>query len=171
MQDLPPCSSSLSDSPCNVASSALKSRLPLLSGAPTAVAGQQVQFHLVNASPGIAFRLTGPGGFAGFETTFDERRVTANPNVKDDVGKVALARGPVVYCIEGVDFPDADIFKIKLPAGADLDYSYEKKLLGGVGVLHGEAVCGFDKCGFKAVPYYSWANRAPGAMRVWLPEA
>jgi hypothetical protein len=110
-----------------------------------------------------------PGDVVVITFPMSVRRVTANLNVKDDVGKVALARGPVIYCIEGVDFPDVDIFKIKLPESSALECSYEKKLLGGVGVLHGEAICNFDKCGFKAIPYYSWANRAPGAMRVWIP--
>ena len=48
------------------------------------------------------------------------RRVLAHEKVEANKGKVALMRGPVVYCLEGVDNKDVDLFKLSLPRSADL---------------------------------------------------
>jgi uncharacterized protein len=105
-------------------------------------------------------------------------RVYADPHVKADVGKVALQRGPVVYCLEGVD-NDGKVRKLCLPKDATLSATFEKDLLRGVGVIRGDclAVSRDDdgkrtttKQKFQAVPYATWDNRGPGEMVVWLPE-
>src|SRR5207248_1030054 len=91
-------------------------------------------------------------------------RVYADPHVKADVGRVALQRGPVVYCLEGVD-NDGQVRNLVLPPDATLKASFDKDLLGGVEVVKGEAetVTGLDDDGkplvkptsFVAVPYYA----------------
>ena len=106
-------------------------------------------------------------------------RVYADPHVKADAGRVALQRGPVVYCLEGVD-NDGQVRNLVLPPDAKLTASFDKDLLGGVAVVKGEAqaVTSLDEDGkpvvkrtsFVAVPYYAWDNRKPGPMVVWLPE-
>jgi uncharacterized protein len=105
-------------------------------------------------------------------------RVYADPQVKADVGRVAIQRGPVVYCLEGVD-NDGQVRNLVLPRDSVLTASVEKDLLGGVAVVQGEALAvtrGKDealetrKMPFKAVPYSTWDNRKPGPMVVWLPE-
>jgi DUF1680 family protein len=106
-------------------------------------------------------------------------RVYADPHVKADVGRVALQRGPVVYCLEGVD-NDGKVRNLALPKEAKLSAAFDKELLGGVVVVKGEAlaVTGLDDDGkpkteaakFQAVPYSVWDNRKPGPMVVWLPE-
>jgi DUF1680 family protein len=106
-------------------------------------------------------------------------RVYADAHVKADVGRVALQRGPVVYCLEGVD-NDGKVRNLTLPKDAKLTASFDKDLLGGVVVVRGEAlaVTGADDDGkpktesvkFQAVPYSVWDNRKPGPMVVWLPE-
>ncbi len=116
-------------------------------------------------------RAWSPGDSVELSFPMKIRRVTADPKVKDDIGLVALARGPVVYCIESADFPEVDIFDVRLPESAPLEYSFRKELLGGVGVLTGVALAGTDKCDFTAIPYFSWANRDAGKMRVWLPAS
>jgi DUF1680 family protein len=102
-------------------------------------------------------------------------RVHADPRVKADVGRVALQRGPVVYCLEGVD-NGGQVRNLVLPPDARLDAHFEKDLLGGVEVVTGQAL-GAIRPGeavdtrpvdFKAIPYYAWDNRAPGQMIVWL---
>jgi DUF1680 family protein len=106
------------------------------------------------------------------------QRVYADPHVKADVGRVALMRGPVVYCLEGVD-NGGSVRNLVLPKEAKLEASFEKDLLTGVTVIRGEAlkvtaddddrqVIGREK--FQAVPYFAWDNRKPGEMAVWLPE-
>jgi DUF1680 family protein len=105
-------------------------------------------------------------------------RVYADPRVKADVGRVALQRGPVVYCLEGVD-NGGQVRNLALPPDAKLSSVFRKDLLGGVTVVTGEALAvtrGPDKklvtkpVKFQAVPYSVWDNREPGPMVVWLPE-
>ncbi len=102
-------------------------------------------------------------------------------------GKVALQRGPVVYCLEEADNPIVPLSRIALPRQAELATQWEPDLLGGVVTISGnaqaiemppapEALYTIDPlppatCRIKAVPYYAWDNRAPGQMLVWLREA
>jgi DUF1680 family protein len=105
-------------------------------------------------------------------------RVHADPHVKADVGRVALQRGPVVYCLEGAD-NGGHVRNLCLPPDAKLTATFEKDLLRGVVVVRGEALAverGKDgklttrPVPFRAVPYSTWDNRQPGEMVVWLPE-
>jgi hypothetical protein len=105
-------------------------------------------------------------------------RVHADPNVKADVGRVALQRGPIVYCLEGID-NNGTVRNLVLPPESKLTTSWEKDTLGGVVVICGQALSvSRDKeeklvskpVPFVAIPYYTWANRGPGQMVVWIPE-
>jgi DUF1680 family protein len=105
-------------------------------------------------------------------------RVYAHPNVKADVGRVALQRGPIVYCLEGVD-NGGQVRNLVLPRSAKMTATFEKDLLRGVEAVKGEALTislGEDGkrttelASFKAIPYFAWDNRKPGPMVVWLPE-
>src|SRR5262249_15693243 len=105
-------------------------------------------------------------------------RVYADPRVKADVGRVALQRGPVVYCLEGVD-NGGQVRNLTLPPEAKLSSAFRKDLLGGVTVVTGDALAAARGPGEKletkpvkceAVPYSVWDNREPGPMVVWLPE-
>jgi hypothetical protein len=105
-------------------------------------------------------------------------RVYADPHVKADVGKVALQRGPVVYCLEGVD-NDGKVRHLCLPKDAELTATFDKELLRGVVVVRGEGLfVSRDEDGklvtkkrkFQAVPYATWDNRGAGEMIVWLAE-
>jgi DUF1680 family protein len=104
-------------------------------------------------------------------------RVRTDPRVKADVGRVALQRGPVVYCLEGVD-NGGQVRNLCLPK-KELYSAFENDLLRGVVVVWGEALAvsrGKDEkrvtkpVKFRAVPYSTWDNRKPGPMVVWLPE-
>jgi hypothetical protein len=105
-------------------------------------------------------------------------RVAADPNVKADVGRVALQRGPVVYCLEGVD-NDGQVRNLCLPDDASLRATFARDLLGGVEVIRGEAMAVSRSednklvtkpVKFQAVPYSTWDNRKAGPMVVWLPK-
>jgi uncharacterized protein len=99
------------------------------------------------------------------------RRVYAHEKVEADRGKVALMRGPIVYCLEGVDHPDVDITTIALPPAAELTAEHRPNILGGVTVITGTAVTRSGQtCRLTAVPYYAWCNRAKGPMQVWIDE-
>jgi DUF1680 family protein len=104
-------------------------------------------------------------------------RVYADPRVKADVGRVAIRRGPVVYCLEGVD-NGGRVRNLCLPKAAKLTASFDKDLLGGVTVVRGEALAvsrpkdelETKPVAFRAVPYFAWDNRKAGPMIVWLAE-
>lgn len=99
-------------------------------------------------------------------------RVHANQKVAADRGKVALMRGPVVYCIEAADHPNINVLNLALPRDAGLKAHYRPDLLGGVTVLKGKALVeGKSPAALTAVPYHAWANREKGAMTVWIDEA
>jgi hypothetical protein len=99
-------------------------------------------------------------------------RVYAHENVEADRGKVALMRGPIIYCLEAVDHPDVDIFRLALLRKADLKAEHQPALLGGVTILRGKALAdGKHPTKLTAIPYYAWANREKGAMKVWINEA
>jgi len=98
------------------------------------------------------------------------RRVYAHEKVEADRGKVALMRGPVVYCLEGVDH-DFSVLNFVLPTDAEVRADYRKDLLGGVTVLQGRGLAdGKRPVAFTAVPYYAWQNRGVDEMTVWLNE-
>ena len=98
-------------------------------------------------------------------------RIHANRNVKDDQGKVALMRGPLIYCLEGVDQPDVDLTRLMLPANSELHATHRPDLLGGVTVIEGQALAdGETLSPLTAIPYYAWQNRGKSAMTVWIRE-
>jgi hypothetical protein len=106
------------------------------------------------------------------------RRVVANPAVKANAGRVAIQRGPVVYCVEAVDHSGA-ISDLFLPEGADLQAEHNPMLLGGVTVLRGQAQRvrrgddgqpRHERAPLTAIPYFAWAHREVGEMAVWLPR-
>jgi len=98
------------------------------------------------------------------------RRVHAHPNAKADVGRVALMRGPLVYCLEAVD-NGGSVLDLILPPNSKIIAEYRPDLLGGIVVLRGKALRSdgrpFD---FTAIPYYAWDNREHGEMLIWIRE-
>lgn len=107
------------------------------------------------------------------------RRVTANEKVKDDQGKVALQRGPLMYCAEWVD-NNGRAANIIIPSDVVFSAQFQPGLLNGVEVLHSEVpvitvdsttqTVSTSRKSFTAIPYYAWANRGKGEMMVWFPE-
>ena len=104
------------------------------------------------------------------------RRVVASELVAADGGMVALQRGPILFCAEGVD-NGGDVLDLVLPDIAKLQSVFRPDLLNGVQVVKGPAtVYVTTKDGkteaktieLQAVPYYAWANRGAGEMAVWL---
>lgn len=100
-----------------------------------------------------------------FDMTVKLRR--AHPKVKGHAGKVALTRGPLVYCLESVDNPDVDIFTEQLDPSS-LHDEFMADLLGGIVVIHGKTIEGKP---LKFIPYFLWANRGESQMTVWVNSA
>jgi DUF1680 family protein len=99
------------------------------------------------------------------------RRVVANPGVKDDAGKAAIQRGPVVYALEGVD-NDGHVLDTTVPVEAAFAPSTRADLLGGVTVLTTTlpATTTTPARTITAIPYFAWANRGRGEMVVWVKK-
>ncbi|NLM53734.1 MAG: glycoside hydrolase family 127 protein [Firmicutes bacterium] len=108
-------------------------------------------------------------------------RVWANPLVADNVGKVALQRGPIVYCFEEVD-NGANLAALCIPENAafvaERDPALQLPALVGPGLritapesgLYTTARPVHQAVTLKAVPYFAWSNRGRGEMRIWLNE-
>ncbi|MHB1036806.1 MAG: glycoside hydrolase family 127 protein [Pirellulales bacterium] len=94
------------------------------------------------------------------------RRMEAHPSVKTDGGRVALQRGPIVYCLEGVD-NSGGVRGAVLARDPKLVAEHRGDLLGGVTVVKGAAKNGTT---LVAVPYYAWDHRAAGEMAVWVEQ-
>jgi DUF1680 family protein len=105
------------------------------------------------------------------------RRVVSHKKVDVNKGRVALERGPIVYCAEGVD-NGGQVFNIVLPDDVKLESEYRKGMLGGVAVISGKALGLYVSAegksvesreqDFLAIPYYAWSHRGTGEMLVWL---
>jgi len=137
---------------------------------------------------GRAHPLTLRQGYARIERTWKAgdtveldlpmpvRRVISHAKVTSNKGKVALQRGPVVYCLEGVD-NDGKVLDLVIPDDAELTARPRGDLLGGVVTIAGQALTARRMLdgrivpdasrGFTAIPYYAWAHRGRGNMTVW----
>ncbi len=99
------------------------------------------------------------------------QRLYAHEKVQEDQGKVALMRGPLVYCLEAVDNPGVDISRVVLPRESNLRAEHRAGLLGGLTVLEGKGQDDQQNAiSLRAVPYYAWQNREKGAMTVWIQQ-
>jgi DUF1680 family protein len=107
------------------------------------------------------------------------RRIIAVDDVKENHNRVALQRGPLVYCFEHVD-NNGKAMNLVIPDNITFTAGFKPDLLNGVVVLQAEApVATVSDDGINissvsrkitAIPYYSWANRGEGQMQVWIPR-
>lgn len=107
------------------------------------------------------------------------RFVKANEKVEADTGRLAVQRGPLMYCAEWPDQPDGNVLNLILDREVPLTASFNADLLNGVAVIKGKArpvkrnLRGKLEIGprqdLMLIPYHVWANRGPGQMMVWLP--
>ena len=103
----------------------------------------------------------------------DVRRIVANDNAEDDRGKVALERGPIVFCLEGSDQTDGKVFNKYILNASKISATYDAHLLNGVITLSGDAKelqqdGSIKDVKFRAIPYSTWNNRGPQQMEIWI---
>jgi len=113
-------------------------------------------------------------------------RMVSCPSVAENAGRVALQRGPLVYCLEQCDHA-ALVRSIVLPDDASLTVRFDPAFGGGMMLIEGQGVAprsgrkheplyrpareqGYEKIDIRAVPYFAWDNRQPGPMTVWMPR-
>lgn len=154
-------------------------------GATIQVNGQPAQPQIVKGYA-MLNRTWQAGDTVTLELPMPVERIMSNPKVRQNVGCIAIQRGPIVYCLEEVD-NGSNLAQIVLPRDSELTATFEPDLLGGVVTVSGTAkrVAPAEWTGglyqtavptqaepftLKAVPYAFWANREPGEMRVWIRE-
>jgi hypothetical protein len=156
--------------------------------------GDLYRFHEKGSSPvvmlnGTALPLTMERGFAVISRRWSSgdvielqlpmvvHRIEANERVEADRGRIALQRGPIVYCVEWPDAKGGSVRNLLLPDDASLSATFRQDLLNGVEIISGNAISyafsedkGIKKepQEFSAIPYYAWAHRGTGEMSVWL---
>ncbi|MDR1919641.1 MAG: glycoside hydrolase family 127 protein [Tannerellaceae bacterium] len=110
----------------------------------------------------------------------ETRYVKAHPQVTADEGRMAIQRGPIVYCLEGTDQHDHHVFNKYISEGQTLSDSFDPAKLNGIVELSGIAkeVSGApggeqteEDVPIKAIPYSTWNNRGRAEMAVWIPAS
>jgi DUF1680 family protein len=135
-------------------------------------------------------RAWAPGDVVELDLPMAPRLVEPHPWIEGARGCVAIECGPLVYCLEQADHPGTALADLEIDAAAPLAAAWDGDRLEGVTVVRA-AGCQVDTAGWTdrlyrpvgsapppprraaaltAVPYYAWANRGPGAMRVWIPR-
>jgi DUF1680 family protein len=111
-------------------------------------------------------------------------RMKGHPLIRQTAGKVALQRGPFVYCLEEAD-NGAQLYHLSLPSASEPQTVFDANLLGGMQVILVEGTRydsadwedelyrqdtseAAEKTDLKFIPYFAWANREPGEMAVWI---
>ncbi len=143
----------------------IRLRIPAWShGATIAVNGEQLASPTIEKGYACLNRSWQSGDTILLNLPMDVQRIEAHPAVVADRGRVAVQRGPIVYCFEGVDNGDS-LQPVILARDPKFVAHPRPDLLGGVTVLEG-----VDHAGRKivAVPYYAWDHREPGRMDVWV---
>ena len=169
---------------------ALRLRIPAWAhGWTLRVNGEAVQ-PAVERGYALVERAWAAGDVVDLDLPMQPVLLEANPRVDSTLHSLAIQRGPVVYCLEAADQdPDINLLDVRVNPAAPLSSNWRPDLLGGVMVVEasGAAVDAspwadqlYRPFGavhetsrpttLRAVPYYAWANRGPGAMRVWIPR-
>jgi DUF1680 family protein len=118
----------------------------------------------------------------------DVKLVESHPFVAGNHDRVAITRGPLVYCVEQADHGTVDVWNLILPALPVWETEWRDDLLGGIVTLQTQAYervltdwsgqlyrtyrgrnALYRPAQLTAIPYYAWANREAGPMQVWLP--
>ncbi|HEV8512810.1 MAG TPA: beta-L-arabinofuranosidase domain-containing protein, partial [Cyclobacteriaceae bacterium] len=138
--------------------------------------GKAVDYTVVNGYA-VLSKIWKKGDVVQVNLPMEVRRVVASKNVKDDIGKVSLQRGPLMYCAEWPD-NNGKTSNIILPKNAQFATEFKSDLLHGATVIKSETpaivisgnVVSTINQNFTAIPYYAWAHRGRGEMEVWFPE-
>jgi len=159
-------------------------------GASLEVNSQPLDAALQPGSYVAVHRTWRPGDSLRLNLPMPVRQMQAHPYALENTARVALMRGPLLYCVEGVDHPQLDLRDLTLAPTTAFTPTFRGDLLGGVVVLQATAsqidlpadwhrrlyrtVSGAGEQPVRqpveitAIPYYAWANREPGPLQVWL---
>nr|WP_288974430.1 beta-L-arabinofuranosidase domain-containing protein [uncultured Blautia sp.] len=127
-----------------------------------------------------------PGEPITLEFAMDVKILQADPRVREDIGRVAVARGPVVYCLEEADNgADLHLLTVDCSAGTRTEVytvagepvtsvvadGFRQKLPSfGKGLYHSLKAAVKEPVKLRFIPYYVWANRGENEMTVWVRQ-
>ncbi|MFD2649651.1 glycoside hydrolase family 127 protein [Devosia albogilva] len=164
----------------------VKLRIPgWCTGASVSVNGRSLDVAQAERGYLTVRRIWGPGDIIRLNLPMPPVRLYAHPAAIADAGRVALKRGPLVYCLEEVDNPGGRVQRLRLPRKAEL-HAEPYNIFDGAVALTADGVA-VDESDFTqlyrttppteqtavvtAIPYFLWANRGQGTMVVWVPES
>ena len=147
--------------------------------------------HRGNIRLSVINRIWEKGDTLELEMSMEPRFTVSHPKIYANRGNVAIERGPLVYCLEQSDHDTSvDILDVEIDTSASLEAEWHNDILGGIVAIkaRGNSIDHKSWEGeiyktlmdeqlnkrpiqLTAVPYYAWANRGKGAMRVWMPKA
>lgn len=151
---------------------------PVTKKIPILVNGKEVTYSIENGYAVIP-KTWKKGDVISLELPMDVQKIISNEKVTDNIGKVALERGPLVYCAEWVDNFGLTSNLI-VPSASTFKPEYKPEILNGVTVLTGNAIAvtvdseknsvSSKSQTLTAIPYYAWAHRGKGEMSIWFPQ-
>jgi len=155
-------------------------------GASLTVNGEAVEAALTPGSYASIRGVWADGDSVALYLPMDVRSWESHPHVEASNGRLAITRGPLVYCLEAVDNPGIDVWDVVVAPETEWLAEFRPDLLNGVVTLTAEADV-IDRSGWEgalyrpaagplnegparvtAIPYYAWANREAGPMTVWM---
>ncbi|NNM86899.1 MAG: glycoside hydrolase family 127 protein, partial [Phycisphaerae bacterium] len=158
-------------------------------GASLAINGQIIDLKMRNGYAMI-MRSWKPGDTVALTLPMEPRAMAGNPNIESIRHSATITRGPLVYCIEQADMDEATpLLDVQLDLTKPLEAHDRPDLLAGVTTIRAAGVltdgAAWQKWPYRplrparilhavdlvAIPYFTWANRGPGAMRIWIPLA
>ena len=166
----------------------LSLRIPAWCGRATlAINGQAMWLNMWDGYA-IITRTWSPGDTVALTLTMLPQLMMGNPNIESVHHCAAITRGPLVYCVEQPDCEaQTPLLDVQIDASKPLEVHDRPDLLGGVTTIRAAGVLtdvtAWQSCLYKplrqadilrsvnlvAIPYFAWANRGPGAMRIWIP--
>ena len=131
------------------------------------------------------------GDTVDLDLPMDARLMEPHPAIEATRGCLAIERGPLVYCVEQADQGGAPVAELEIDPARAMESRWAPELLEGVVVVRASgfrvdaaawkdrlyrpfrpgAAGARQRADLTAIPYFAWANRGPGAMRVWIPQA
>lgn len=138
----------------------------------------QVTPYVLDKGFAVLNRKWKKGDIVEVNLPMEVRRVVANVQLKDDLGKVALQRGPLIYCAEWTD-NNGKVSNLIVPDNVSFTSEFKPTLLNGVTIIKGEVPAieisdeqrvSTANRPFVAIPYYTWAHRGKGEMMIWFPS-
>lgn len=128
-----------------------------------AVNGEAIQQPVLDKGYAVLARQWKQGDVITLNIEMPAVLKQADPRVKQDVGKRAVQRGPLVYCIEETDNP-VDFDQLTLSTKSTLESQFDNALLDGVVKITAKE----EGKEINLIPYYAWDNREAGKMKVWI---